>query len=61
VQARHALREMSNQDLQELVQQFDLSANETCQRLIQAYQSTEQPFKQPLFWAGLTIFGNVER
>lgn len=61
VQARHALRDMSNQDLQELVKQFDLSANETCQRLIQEYQSIEQPFKQPLFWAGLTVFGNIER
>jgi CHAT domain len=60
-QARRALREMSNQDLQELVKQFDLSSNETCQHLIQEYQSTERPFNHPLFWAGLTVFGQVER
>jgi hypothetical protein len=60
-QARCALRDLSNQDLQELVKQFDLSSNETCQRLIQEYQSTEHPFNHPLFWAGLIVFGRVER
>ena len=60
-QARHAVRDLSNQDLQALVEQFDLASNETCQRLIQDYQSTEQPFKQPLFWAGLTVFGKIEQ
>ena len=60
-QARHAVRDLSNQDLQALATQLDLSSNETCQRLIQEYQSSEQPFKQPLFWAGLIVLGNVER
>ena len=60
-QARGALREMSNQDLQELVKQFELSSNETCQHLIQEYQSAERPFNHPLFWAGITVFGQVKR